>query len=192
LVENGTIPVELTSFTATVDESTVQLSWTTSTENNNSRFEILRFAQNDKWERMGFVEGQGTTTKEKRYSFVDKNLKSGRYQYRLKQIDYDGSFEYSDIVEVEIIAPSEFSPYQNYPNPFNPSTTIKYSIPESGNVKLEVYNSLGEKISTLVDEFKNAGTYQVRLSLNGLSSGVYFYRLRAEEFTQIKKMLLIR
>lgn len=191
LVENGTIPVEFTSFTSSVNGSTVQLLWTTSTETNNSGFEIQRKESSD-WERIGFVEGHGTTTEEQSYSFDDKNLSAGKYQYRLKQIDYDGSFEYSDIVEVEITTPSEFTLEQNYPNPFNPTTTIKYSIPESGNVELLIYNALGEQISTLVNELKDAGRYELEFNADDIPSGIYYYQIKTEGFVQTKKMLLIK
>jgi len=190
LVENGTIPVELVSFSAKTDKNKVALSWTTSTETNNSGFEIQR--KNSEWKRIGFVEGQGTTTEENRYSFVDENLTAGKYQYRLKQIDYDGSFEYSDVVEVEIDALTEFALEQNYPNPFNPSTTIKYSIPGDGHVELIVFNTMGETITTLVNEYKSAGNYEVNFVSHGLSSGIYFYKLSVNEFSSIKKMILLK
>jgi photosystem II stability/assembly factor-like uncharacterized protein len=192
------VPVELTSFTATTDENKVSLFWKTETETNNSGFEVQRtrlrssnFAEAS-WERIGFVEGNGTTTEENNYLFVDENLTAGKYQYRLKQIDYDGSFEFSDIVEVEILTPIEFSLAQNYPNPFNPSTTIEYSMPESGNVKLEVYNSLGEEVATLVNDYKEAGIYKVNFDARNLASGIYFYKIDAGNFFLIKKMILLR
>ncbi|MEJ5263674.1 MAG: hypothetical protein WHT45_13400, partial [Ignavibacterium sp.] len=130
------IPVELTSFTANVIDNNVQLIWTTATELNNKGFEIQRSvilsgARNFSWEAAGFINGNGTSTESHNYSFVDKNVASGKYAYRLKQIDFDGSFEYSDIVEVEIINPEEFVLEQNYPNPFNPKTIISFSVPTS-------------------------------------------------------------
>ena len=192
------VPVELTSFTATTDENNISLIWETSTETNNSGFEIerarLRSSNYDEtsWERIGFVEGHGTTTEETSYSFIDENLKAGNYQYRLKQIDYDGSFEFSNIVEVEILTPIQFLLEQNYPNPFNPSTTIEYSIPESGNVKLQVYNSLGEELVTLVNDYKEAGNYKINFNASDLSSGIYYYRLASNSFNEIKKMILLK
>jgi photosystem II stability/assembly factor-like uncharacterized protein len=190
IASTNPVPVELTSFTVTVDENNVTLSWKTETETNNSGFEIQR--KSIDWERIGFVEGNGTTTEENSYSFVDKNLAAGKHQYRLKQIDYDGSFEFSDIVEVEILSPIEFSLSQNYPNPFNPTTTIQYSIPESGNVKLIVYNSLGEQVSTLVNDFKESGNYQVEFDATNLSSGIYYYSLQINSFVETRKMILLR
>ena len=127
---DGGIPVELTSFTANAQEDGVILNWTTATETNNQGFEILRSAQNDNdWQKIGYVPGFGTTTEPKSYSYTDQSVTSGTYYYRLKQIDFDGNFEYSAIVAIEIISPVKFSLEQNYPNPFNPSTKIKYSIP---------------------------------------------------------------
>jgi hypothetical protein len=110
----------------------------------------------------------------------------------LKQIDYDGSFEFSNIVEVEILTPIQFLLEQNYPNPFNPSTTIEYSIPESGNVKLQVYNSLGEELVTLVNDYKEAGNYKINFNASDLSSGIYYYRLASNSFNEIKKMILLK
>ena len=184
------VPVELTSFTATVSGSDVKLNWRTATETNNSGFEIQR--KLIEWERVGFVEGNGTTSEENSYVFVDENLLAGKYKYRLKQIDYDGSFEISDIVEVEVLTPIEFSLSQNYPNPFNPSTAIEYSIPEGGNVKLEVYNSLGEKVWVFVSKHNEAGKYKINFSAGELSSGIYYYRIIADGFIAIKKMVLLK
>ncbi len=184
------VPVELASFAVTTDENKVTLTWKTSTETNNSGFEVQR--KNIDWERIGFVEGHGTTTEENNYSFADKNLSAGKYQYRLKQIDFDGSFEFSNIAEVEIFTPIQFSLEQNYPNPFNPTTTIQYSIPENGNVKLEVYNSIGEEVATLLNETKQAGNYDVSFNASSLPSGIYFYTLTSGEFRETKKMLLIK
>jgi len=184
------VPVELVSFSAESNSNIVTLSWTTSTETNNSGFEIQR--KSIDWERIGFIEGSGTTTEENSYSFADENLSSGIYQYRLKQIDYDGSFEFSDIVEVEIISPIEFSLKQNYPNPFNPTTTIQYSIPESGNVKLIVYNSLGEQVATIVNDFKESGNHQVEFDATRLSSGIYYYSLQINSFVETKKMVIMK
>jgi len=184
------VPVELTSFTAVIDKNNVTLSWNTATETNNSGFEVQRIGVD--WERIGFIEGHGSTTEENSYSFIDENLKAGTYQYRLTQIDYDGSFEFSDIVEVEIISPIEFSLKQNYPNPFNPTTTIQYSIPESGNVKLKVYNSIGEEVATLVDGFKESGIHKISFDASDLNSDIYFYQLVANGFIKARKMILIK
>ncbi|KAA0236676.1 MAG: T9SS C-terminal target domain-containing protein, partial [Chlorobiota bacterium] len=144
------------------------------------------------FERVGFVEGRGTTTEAQNYLFRDKDLLSGNYTYRLKQTDFDGSFAYSDEVEIEISQPNVFYLGQNYPNPFNPSTNIKYSIPADGNVTLKIYDILGEEVSTLVNEFQQAGTFDVVFDGSNLSSGVYYYQLTSGELTSTKKMMLTK
>jgi hypothetical protein len=188
------IPVELLSFTSELSGNDVKLFWSTSTETNNSRFEILRSAQNDiiGWEKIGFVPGFGTTTEVHHYSFVDESLLPSNYQYRLKQIDFDGTFEYSNIIEIMVNAPTIFSLEQNYPNPFNPSTSLQYAIGSRQFVTLKVYDVLGNEVATLVNEEKPAGTYEVEFNAASLPSGVYFYQLKAGEYIQTKKMVLLR
>ena len=192
------VPVELNSFTAAANGNNVTLNWQTATETNNSGFEIQKSqmsdvkSQTEEWNRIGFVGGNGTTTEPQTYSFFDGDLSNGKYRYRLKQIDYDGSFEYSNEIEVEILSPLEFSLSQNYPNPFNPITTIQYSIPEAGNVKLKVYNSLGEEVADLKDNYEEAGTYKISFDAFGLSSGIYYYRLSSNDFNEIRKMILLK
>jgi len=186
------VPVELVSFNASVNENSVTLSWITATELNNSGFEIERTLLGSEFEKVGFVPGHGTSTETHSYSFVDQSLAAGSYAYRLKQIDLDGTYEYSNIVNVEIITPIEFELSQNYPNPFNPSTTIKFSIPEGSQVSLKIYNSLGQEIKILVNQFMEAGIHNVNFNAVGLNSGMYFYRLDAGEFTQVRKMTLIK
>ncbi len=205
------VPVELTSFTATATQNSASLNWQTATEINNSGFEIERkqvgspqsSVGNQDWRVIGFVPGFGTTTEPKTYSFTDENLPAGKYQYRLKQIDFDGSFEYSNTVEVEISSPTEFTLEQNYPNPFNPSTKIKYTIPtvtlslSKGDVyvTLKVYDVLGNEIATLVNEQQQPGTYEVEFNVGqaiSLSSGVYYYQLRVGGFVETKKMILVK
>ncbi|NOR75227.1 MAG: T9SS type A sorting domain-containing protein [Draconibacterium sp.] len=185
-------PVELTSFTASVSENNVTLNWITGTELNNSGFDVLRQAENQQWEKIGFVPGFGTSTEKHSYSFVDENLTSGQYSYRLKQVDFDGSSELSDVVNVEIINPVQYNLSQNFPNPFNPSTTIQYSIPEVSNVTLKVFNTLGEEVSVLVNRIMEAGTYEVNFEASQLHSGIYFYRLDTGTFSQVKKMTILK
>ncbi|HSD62776.1 MAG TPA: T9SS type A sorting domain-containing protein [Ignavibacteriaceae bacterium] len=194
---NYIVPVELTSFTASAANGNVSLSWQTATEINNKGFEIERQVNSPqssvgKWEEIGYVTGSGTTTESRSYSFNDNNVKSGNYIYRLKQIDLNGSSNYSNEVEVSIVAPTEFSLEQNYPNPFNPATLIKYSIPADQQVKLNVYNLLGQKVMTLVNDFRKAGQYEINFNASRLASGVYFYKLEAGNQSSIKKMILMK
>ena len=150
-------------------------------------------ATGEVWKNIGFVEGHGNSSSEKEYDFVDKNVSlAGKYFYRLKQIDVDGSFDYSEVVEVELAAPSKFGISQNYPNPFNPITTIKYSLPKTSYITLKVYNTLGEEIAVLVNEIKEAGIYNARFDASKLSGGVYFYRIEAGGISQVKKMILLK
>jgi hypothetical protein len=186
------IPVELTSFTAVDENGQVKLNWTTATELNNQMFEIQRRSSEGEYITIGYVDGYGTTTEPQEYSFVDNSALTGKFFYRLKQFDFGGRYEYSDEIEIEVTGPLAFKLEQNYPNPFNPSTLIKYSIPESGLVTLEVYNLLGEKISTLVNGVQQAGRYEVNFDASNLASGIYVYSLRAGSFNLVKKMLLMK
>ena len=185
------VPVELSSFSAMVNYDNVELSWITSTETNNQGFEVQR-AKDGEFETIGFVEGHGTTTKSQAYSYIDSDVVTGKYQYRLKQIDFHGTFEYSNVVEVEVISPSTFSLKQNYPNPFNPSTVISYQLPVSGDVTLKVYDVLGNEVATLINEEKSAGSYEVEFNASSLPSGTYFYQLKAGSFIEAKKMVVIK
>jgi len=189
------IPVELTSFTGLIlqNEKVIQLNWTTATENNNSGFNVERKRVNTDWEEIGFVPGYGTTTETHSYSYNDAGLNSGTYTYRLKQMDFDGSFIYSNEIEVEVdFTPKEFVLHQNYPNPFNPTTTIDYAIKSTGLVSLKVYDMLGTEIASLVNEVKEAGNYSVTFNAAELPSGIYFYTLTAGNFTATKKLILLK
>jgi hypothetical protein len=186
------VPVELTSFTANVNENDVILSWSTASELNNAGFEVQRLVEGNEFASVGYVPGHGTTTEAKTYRFVDVNLVAGNYTYRLKQVDFNGTFAYSDEVNVEITSPVQFELAQNYPNPFNPSTTIKFSIPQSSNVTLKVFNALGQEISTLVDQNLEAGSHTINFDASQLNSGIYFYRLEAGMFNEVRKMTLIK
>ncbi len=189
------VPVELTSFAAATNGADVELNWKTATETNNQGFQIERkisSAVSQEWKKVGYVAGFGTTTEAKSYSFVDTKLETGNYTYRLKQIDFDGSYSYSSEVEVNVELPLEYRLEQNYPNPFNPSTVIKYSLPEDGLVKLAVYNILGEEVSAIVNNTQKAGRYEVTFNGNKLASGVYVYRLETANFTSSKKFVLLR
>jgi hypothetical protein len=193
------VPVELTSFTATTQFGKVTLYWTTATELNNLGFEIERALSSttpllNEWIRIGFVLGKGTTTEPQAYSYVDdiSRISATSLSYRLKQIDFDGSYEYSDEVLVDNPAPVNYDLGQNYPNPFNPITTINYSLPLKSQVRLVVYNSLGESVMQLVNENKEAGTYRVEFDATSLPSGVYFYQIKARNYNQVKKMILMK
>jgi photosystem II stability/assembly factor-like uncharacterized protein len=194
VTNNGGIPVELVSFSAEVTDNSIQLSWITATEINNQGFDIERKLNNE-WEKIGYVEGNGTTTEMHFYSFFDdiSSLQiSDKIFYRLKQIDFDGSFEYSDIVEVVVNQPNEFSLEQNYPNPFNPTTKIKFQIPETGYVRLKVFDILGNEVAVLINEELHSGNFKVEFNAANLSSGIYYYRLSAGEFIDVKKMILLK
>jgi hypothetical protein len=194
-----TVPVEFTQFSASVYSGNVMLEWETSTETNNLGFEIERARLTDNSEinnmefrLIGFVHGNGTTTNPNRYSFKDEELLSGVYQYRLKQIDYDGSFKYSGIVELNLIAINDFRLEQNYPNPFNPSTTISYQLPKAEFVTVKIFDTIGNEVKTIVKENKPAGVHEVNFDASQLSSGIYLYRIDAGTFHQSKKMLLVK
>ena len=189
---NYITPVELSSFTAAAGIGTVNLNWSTATETNNKGFEIERKSTNGDFQKVGYVAGFGTTTEPKSYKFTDNIVEGGEYTYRLRQIDLNGSASYSNTVEVEVNAPRIFALEQNYPNPFNPATIIKYSIPQDQQVKLNVYNLLGENVMTLINRFQKAGPHEVNFNASNLASGVYFYKLEAGIQISIKKMILMK
>jgi hypothetical protein len=191
------VPVELTSFTASVNNNAVTLSWETATEINNSGFDVERKSTVGEYDKIGFVPGFGTITEPRAYSFSDVNLLPGTYTYRLKQIDYDGTFEYSDPVEVDIIVPDVYSLHQNYPNPFNPSTKITFTLAANANVTLKVFDVLGQEVMTLINQDITAGVHTYDFDAAGINSGVYFYRIEANgidgtNFTSVKKMILLK
>ena len=189
----GSIPVELTSFAASVSGKSVTLNWSTATEVNNSGFDIERKSASTSWQKITFVQGNGTTTQPQSYSYTDKYLNEGKHSYRLKQVDLDGTFEYSKSVEINITTTvDKFELAQNYPNPFNPATKINFSLPEPGNVKLTVYNLLGQEVKVLVNGFTEAGTHTIDFAANNLSSGIYLYKIEANGFIQTKKMTLLK
>jgi len=196
-VYGGPLPVELTSFSAIILENGIKLKWRTETEVSNYGFEIERLKDHNieglkNWEKIGFVEGYGNSNSPKDYSFIDENVKTGKYAYRLRQIDTDGNFEYSKIVEVDLGSPQTIELTQNYPNPFNPTTTIGFTLPESGSVNLTVYNSVGEKVNELINETRDAGSHIVNFNAENLSSGTYFYVLQTDNFIETKKMILLK
>lgn len=186
-------PVELTSFTVISQFGKILLNWVTVTETNNLGFEIERKQDDSEWERVGFVEGNGTTLKPNEYSYIDdiSTLQVTSIVYRLKQIDFDGSFEYSEAVEVQTM-PVHFELSQNYPNPFNPYTTIGFLLPRQTQLKINIYNMLGELVETLADGTYNAGYHNVIFNSSNLPSGAYIYRIESDAFVQAKKMILLK
>jgi hypothetical protein len=192
ITSTAPLPVELTSFTASVSRGSVVLHWETATEVNNTGFEIERSKVNcEKWEKIGFVEGHGSTNAPHSYSFSDAP-DAEKTLYRLKQIDRDGRFEYSKVVEAVVGGLASFALDQNYPNPFNPGTVINYSIAAPANVQLKVYDILGGEVATLVNEFKGAGRYSVAFNASALANGVYFYKLQAGRFSEVKKLSVMK
>jgi hypothetical protein len=193
------VPVELESFSASKSDLGIKLEWTTASELNNKGFEIQRKScLVYDWNALGFVNGKGTTSEKNYYTFEDKNIASGKIQYRLNQVDFDGKYTYSDIVEIEF-NPTSYSLKQNYPNPFNPTTRIDYQLPFDSKVTLELYEITGEKISTLISSNLQAGSYfaDINAGALNLASGVYFYKMTAiggvgKSFTQIKKLMLMK
>ena len=190
---NSPLPVELTSFTAMQKEKQVVLNWKTATEINSSSFEVeKKKTGTDIWQKQGDVKSAGNSNSPKNYSFADKQLKVGKFDYRLKMIDNDGTFKYSAVINLEISAPKSFELSQNYPNPFNPSTTINYQLPATGKVTIGLYSIIGQLVMTLVDETKEAGYYTVNVNGSGLSSGTYIYKLESGSYSVTKKMVLLK
>lgn len=196
-VTGPVVPVELISFNTSISAGKVALHWETATEKNNSGFEIEWSSNKETFSKIGFVPGCGTSSLKHSYSFSDVYPLTAKSYYRLKQIDYDGSYNYSNIVEAGIIAPASFSMSQNYPNPFNPSTTIKYQLPSKERVIITIFNSIGEKIKTIADGIKEAGYYTIQWNgrdelNNGVAAGIYFYRIQAGGFVDAKKMIFLK
>jgi hypothetical protein len=195
---NCVVPVELVSFTASTLERSVVLNWSTSTETNNKGFEVEKVSLNlpeketSGWDQIAFAQGNGTTTEQHSYSFKDENLTAGKFQYRLKQIDFDGTYKYSNAIEVDIDQPGEFYLAQNYPNPFNPITNLSFVIGHSSFVTLKVYDILGNEVATLVNEEKPAGRYTIEFDGYNLASGIYYYQIKAGSFTAVKKLILLK
>jgi hypothetical protein len=186
------VAFELTGLNAKSFKDYIQLNWTTKSELNNRGFEIHRKSENTDWLRIGFVASDESHS----YTFSDKNIIRGIYSYRLKQLDYNGSYKIYGPVKVEYLGITNYILQQNYPNPFNPETSIRYSTPENGRVKITVYNLLGVELKTLVDEYKPSGSYEVKFNTNDLKeqigSGIYFYKMEAGDYSQTRKMIILR
>ncbi len=192
------LPVELVSFTANQKGTIIVLNWVTASEINNRGFEIERKlfnADNElEWRLIGFKEGSGTTAEESNYTFYDDltNISADKSAYRLKQIDFNGTFAYSNIVYIDKIVPMTFNLLQNFPNPFNPETKIKFNLPSDEFISLKVYNLLGSEVAVLIYEKRSAGIYHINFDASQLPSGVYYYQLTAGQFNETKKMILLR
>jgi hypothetical protein len=185
------VPVELINFTHRIVNGKVILDWVTATELNNLGFEIQRSTDNNIFVTVGFVEGNGNSTSNKYYNFIDKNI-IGKVFYRLKQVDYDGSYNYSQIIEVDGVTVTTIQLEQNYPNPFNPTTTIKYQLGNDSFVNLKVFNALGEEVAELVNKFQKAGNHQLTFDAENLPSGMYVYKLTSGNYVESKKMLMLK
>ncbi|NUM70163.1 MAG: T9SS type A sorting domain-containing protein [Ignavibacteriaceae bacterium] len=190
------LPVELLSFYATVSEGEVTLTWETATETNNLGFEIERRVKNTDgeqtgFEKRGFIQGRGNSAVPVKYTFTD-NAAPGKYIYRLKQRDLDGTVNYPAETEAEVLSPMKYSLKQNYPNPFNPSTLVQFSVPVNGRVKLMLYNPAGEEVTTLLDAELTAGEHKYELTAGKLSSGVYMLRMEAGRFSSVIKLMLLK
>jgi hypothetical protein len=201
-IENPPLPIQLASFTGTRVGNDVRLDWTTLSELNNYGFFIQRKRGTDPLFAdipNSFIPGHGTTNEPQRYSFFDSPISSGTWNYRLKQMDLDGTIHYSEPISIDVLTgvtdrqiPLEFSLLQNYPDPFNPSTTIRYALPFATHVSLSVYNTLGQKIAQLVDAEQSAGYHEAVLRGDQLPSGLYFYRIEAGSFTGVRRMMLLK
>ena len=189
-----TDPVELSSFTSFIYLNNVILNWVTTMESQNKGFGIERKKiDTQNWFQIGFVTGNVNSNENNYYSFTDQNLNQGKYNYRLKQTDLNGNYEYFNLTEiVEIGLPEKFYLSQNYPNPFNPATTINYNLPLDSYVKLTLFDMNGKYIKSISEGFQSSGYYEVNFNSNGISSGTYYYRLETNDQTITKKMLIIK
>jgi hypothetical protein len=218
-IPDAALPTELISFTAVAKQGRIEVKWTTAAEVNNHGFEVerkdvsrrggqarsmtqassdhapnlKRETTNTDWIRISFVEGSGNSNISHEYSYLDRSVSAGTYSYRLKQIDRDGKFRYSQEVETSIsVPPVHFALEQNFPNPFNPSTMIGYQVPMNGEVTLIVFDALGREVAVIVNEIKTAGTYTVPFDASSFAAGVYFYRLRSGNSSITKRMVLLK
>jgi hypothetical protein len=186
------VPVEITLFSGNYANGAVHLEWTTATETNNYGFEVQKRYDNTSYEKIGFVPGNGTTINGMQYSYEDNGLLAGRVYYRLKQLDFNGDFEYSNEIMVEVINLTDYQLFQNYPNPFNPSTSIKYSVPAQSKIKISLYDIIGNEVSTLFEGVQESGVHDINLTADNLPSGVYFVSMTAENFSKAIKITLMK
>ena len=193
--QGNPLPVELSSFSAVKIGSSILLKWRTETEINNFGFDIERCAQSDErqaWRKIGFVQGNGNSNSPREYSFTDNPATGNKHYYRLKQIDSDGRFEYSNIISIDLKIPDQYALHQNFPNPFNPTTSITYNLPSDGMVSLKVYDMLGSEVKTLINENQKAGVYTIPFNGRDISSGVYICKISADKFVSSIKMILMK
>lgn len=191
-IKSTVVPVELSSFNVSADKNNVNLVWRTATELNNKGFEIERKSAGGEFGKIAFVNGNGTTTETNSYTYTDKDVPNGKYSYRLKQIDFDGESSFSKAIEVKIDLAKKFILEQNYPNPFNPSTSIKFDLPKTSQVKLFIYDILGNAVETLVNSQLTGGRYSIEWNAAEFPSGVYFYKLETPDYTRTNKMILVK
>ncbi|MEK7249174.1 MAG: T9SS type A sorting domain-containing protein, partial [Bacteroidota bacterium] len=200
---NNPLPIQLASFTGVeVPGQGVRLNWRTLSEVNNYGFYVQHKRQNEtQWAEVpnSFVAGHGTTNEPQNYVFLDRTVSTGAWQYRLRQVDLDGTSHFTEPINVSVLtsvketAPIEFALRQNYPNPFNPETNIKFSVEQTGRTTLEIYNLLGQKVATLFDDVVEAGYYQtVKFDGANLASGMYLYRLQSGKKSDLKKFILLK
>ncbi len=197
----GALPVSLSSFTGTPDKRSVTLMWVTEWELNNSGFDVekanVTLSGVEGWQKIAFIPGHGTSNISNGYIFKEEKLKAGTYRYRLKQIDYNGNYEYFPLEsDVTVNPPGKFDMSQNYPNPSNPKCKINFEMPVNGKVNIKVYDIIGREVITLLDETREADYYTIEFDGSNLASGVYFYRILAEgegqKFTKTMKMVLVK
>ena len=187
-----TVPVELVNFNAYVSGNMASLNWETVSESNNSGFSVERSSGSQAWQQIGFIPGNGTCSVVHRYNYTDKNLQPGKHDYRLKQIDFDGQFEYSKSIQVNIDVARSFSLGNAYPNPFNSITSLSFQLPEKSDIRLTVYNVQGHEVETIATGFFEPGVHHVKFNASELVSGVYFVRMTGNDFVFVKKVILLK
>jgi len=195
VIPESVVPVELALFDALIEDGNVVLKWQTASETNNYGFEVLKSPLGNgevDWQRLGFVPGNGTTSETQTYSFVDKKPAPGKWQYRLKQLDTNGDFSFSDVVTVQVSVPQKFVLYPNYPNPFNATTQISFNLPTDEHVRLDVFDVKGGLITTLFNQEMTAGYHSAEFTCDEQASGVFFYKIVAGDNIQVGKALLVK
>lgn len=185
------VPVELASFNATLKNGQVELQWETASESNNFGFEIQKSQNAVDFLTIGFIAGNGTSARRQKYSFIDKEFQAGDFYYRLKQLDYDGTFTYSNIAHISFAPTNNIVLGQNYPNPFNSATIIPFEISKKSFVRMALYDMRGRLVKTLTSKFFEAGTHEIKINIAELASGIYFYELIADQNSKKKKMIVL-